>query len=139
MATFVGYDTPVRCGTGSYTIFMDATPSRRAHPPEQDLVASRDRFECRHCGLLEVDSPTTHLRIALNGIGADCGRSVSKSATFSVGGRPYWVTFTPDSKRAYIATENTNSVSVIDVPTRKEVTRVKVGPSPKRNITALLP
>ena len=25
MATFVGYDTPVRCGTGSYTIFMDAT------------------------------------------------------------------------------------------------------------------
>jgi hypothetical protein len=25
MATFVGYDTPVRCGTASYTIFMDAT------------------------------------------------------------------------------------------------------------------
>ncbi|MFD7011266.1 hypothetical protein ACFWAV_35335, partial [Rhodococcus jostii] len=27
MATFVGYDTPVRCGTASYTIFMDATTS----------------------------------------------------------------------------------------------------------------
>ncbi|MDT2007615.1 hypothetical protein FXW78_30115 [Rhodococcus opacus] len=25
MATFVGYDTPVRCGTGSHTTFMDAT------------------------------------------------------------------------------------------------------------------
>ena len=57
----------------------------------------------------------------------------------SVGGRPDWVTFTPDSKRVYIATENTNSVSVVDAPTMKEVTRVKVGPSPKRNITALLP
>jgi hypothetical protein len=30
-------------------------------------------------------------------------------------------------------------VTVIDMPTMKEVTRVKVGPSPKRNITALLP
>ena len=57
----------------------------------------------------------------------------------SVGGRPDWVTFTPDSKRVYIATENTNAVSVVDAPTMKEVTRVKVGPSPKRNITALLP
>jgi YVTN family beta-propeller protein len=56
-----------------------------------------------------------------------------------VGGRPDWVTFTPDSKRIYVATENTASVTVIDVPTLKEVTKVKVGPSPKRNITALLP
>jgi YVTN family beta-propeller protein len=56
-----------------------------------------------------------------------------------VGGRPDWITFTPDSKRVYIATENTNSVSVVDAPTLTEVTRVKVGPSPKRNITALLP
>src|SRR4051812_25338218 len=57
----------------------------------------------------------------------------------SVGGRPDWVTFTPDSRRIYVATENTGSVTVIDVPTIKEVTRVKVGLSPKRNITALLP
>ena len=56
-----------------------------------------------------------------------------------VGGRPDWVTFTPDSRRIYVATENTASVTVIDVPTMKEVTKVKVGPSPKRNITALLP
>lgn len=55
-----------------------------------------------------------------------------------VGGRPDWVTFTPDSKQVYIATENTNSVSVIDVAARKEITRIKVGQSPKRNITAVL-
>jgi len=52
-----------------------------------------------------------------------------------LGGRPDWVTFTPDSKLLYIATENTDSVVAIDVAARKEVTRIKVGRSPKRNIT----
>src|SRR5262245_21616646 len=52
-----------------------------------------------------------------------------------LGGRPDWVTFTPDSKLIYIATENTNLVHAIDVAARKEVARVKVGKSPKRNIT----
>jgi YVTN family beta-propeller protein len=55
-----------------------------------------------------------------------------------VGGRPDWVTFTPDSRQVYISTENTNSVVVIDVAARKEITRVKVGASPKRNITVTL-
>ena len=55
-----------------------------------------------------------------------------------VGGRPDWVTFTPDSRQVYISTENTNSVVVIDVAARKEITRVKVGASPKRNITVVL-
>lgn len=55
-----------------------------------------------------------------------------------VGGRPDWVTFTPDSKQVYISTENTNSVAVVDVAGRKEITRIKVGASPKRNITAML-
>lgn len=52
-----------------------------------------------------------------------------------LGGRPDWVTFTPDSKLIYISTENTNSVVVVDVAARKEVTKIKVGKSPKRNIT----
>ena len=55
-----------------------------------------------------------------------------------LGGRPDWVTFTPDSKQVYISTENTNSVVVVDVPGRKEITRIKVGASPKRNITTVL-
>jgi YVTN family beta-propeller protein len=55
-----------------------------------------------------------------------------------VGGRPDWVTFTPDSKQIYIATENNDSVVVIDVPSRKEMARIKVGSAPKRNITVSL-
>jgi YVTN family beta-propeller protein len=55
-----------------------------------------------------------------------------------VGGLPDWVTFTPDSKQVYISTENTDSVSVVDVAARKEITRVTVGSAPKRNITVTL-
>jgi YVTN family beta-propeller protein len=47
-----------------------------------------------------------------------------------LGGRPDWVTFTPDSRRIYIATENTNTVVAIDVAARTEIARVKVGTSP---------
>jgi YVTN family beta-propeller protein len=53
----------------------------------------------------------------------------------AVGGLPDWVTFTPDSRQVYVATENNDSVVVIDVAARKEITRVKVGSAPKRNIT----
>ena len=55
-----------------------------------------------------------------------------------LGGRPDWVTFTPDSRQVYISTENRNSVVVVDVAARKEITRIQVGASPKRNITAVL-
>ena len=56
-----------------------------------------------------------------------------------VGDHPDWLTFTPDSKAVYVANAGSNSVSVVDVATRKEVTRIPVGQVPKRNITAVLP
>jgi YVTN family beta-propeller protein len=56
-----------------------------------------------------------------------------------VGHHPDWVTGTPDGKRWYVANAGSNSVSVIDVATRKEITQIKVGQVPKRNITAILP
>jgi YVTN family beta-propeller protein len=49
------------------------------------------------------------------------------------------VTLTPDSKSAYVANAGSNDVSVVDLATLKEVTRIPVGQVPKRNITALLP
>jgi YVTN family beta-propeller protein len=57
----------------------------------------------------------------------------------SVGHHPDWLTFTPDSRRVYVANAGSNSVSVVDIATRKEVARVPVGQVPKRNATALLP
>jgi YVTN family beta-propeller protein len=55
-----------------------------------------------------------------------------------VGKAPDWVTTTPDSRLAYVANAQSNSVSVIDIKALKEVTRIPVGQVPKRNITALL-
>jgi YVTN family beta-propeller protein len=55
-----------------------------------------------------------------------------------LGGRPDWVTFTPDSTLIYITTENTDIVHAIDVSTRKEVAQIKVGRAPKRNITVVM-
>jgi YVTN family beta-propeller protein len=54
-----------------------------------------------------------------------------------VGHHPDWLTFTPDSARVYVANAGSNSVSVVDIATRKEIGRVAVGQVPKRNITAV--
>jgi YVTN family beta-propeller protein len=54
-----------------------------------------------------------------------------------VGHHPDWLTFTPDSKSVYVANAGSNSVSVVDIATRKEVMRIPVGQVPKRNITAV--
>jgi YVTN family beta-propeller protein len=55
-----------------------------------------------------------------------------------VGHHPDWLTFTPDSKRVYVANAGSNSVSAVDIDSRKEVARIPVGQVPKRNITAVL-
>lgn len=56
-----------------------------------------------------------------------------------VGHSPDWVTLTPDGKKAYVANAASNSVSVVDLKAMKEITRIRVGQVPKRNITAVLP
>ena len=55
-----------------------------------------------------------------------------------VGHHPDWLTFSPDSKFAYVACAGSNSVSVVDVKAMKEVSKIAVGQVPKRNITAVL-
>ena len=55
-----------------------------------------------------------------------------------IGKEPDWVTFTPDSKLAYISSSGNNTVSAVDITARKEVARITVGTSPKRVITAVL-
>jgi YVTN family beta-propeller protein len=56
-----------------------------------------------------------------------------------VGSHPDWLTFTPDSRFAYVANGGGDDVSVIDIASRTEVARIAVGSAPKRNITAILP
>jgi YVTN family beta-propeller protein len=55
-----------------------------------------------------------------------------------LGGRPDWVTFTPDSKLVYIATENRDLTVALDVATRQVVSKIPVGKAPKRVITVTM-
>jgi YVTN family beta-propeller protein len=55
-----------------------------------------------------------------------------------LGGRPDWVTFTPDSKTVYIATENRDTTVAVDVATRAVVAKIPVGKAPKRLITVTM-
>jgi YVTN family beta-propeller protein len=50
-----------------------------------------------------------------------------------------WLTITPDDKTAYVANEQTNNVSVVDIKSMKEVARIPVGFGPARNITWMVP
>ena len=60
-------------------------------------------------------------------------------AEIPVGDHPDWITFSPDSKYAYVANGGSDNVSVIDIAARSELTRIPVGSAPKRNITVSLP
>lgn len=55
-----------------------------------------------------------------------------------VGQHPEWITFTPDSRYAYVAAAGDNATFVIDVETLKEVARIPVGQVPKRVATVTI-
>ncbi len=59
--------------------------------------------------------------------------------TIQVGRGPDWLTFTPDGKRCYVSNAGEDSVSAIDVASRKELARIPVGKVPKRIIAVELP
>ena len=50
-----------------------------------------------------------------------------------------WVTLTPDGKRAYVADPVGNDTLVVDIPSMKEVAKIRVGQVPKRNHTMVIP
>jgi YVTN family beta-propeller protein len=50
-----------------------------------------------------------------------------------------WVTLTPDGKRAYVADPVGNETLVVDIPSMKQVAKIKVGQVPKRNHTRVIP
>ncbi|HEV1995004.1 MAG TPA: cytochrome D1 domain-containing protein [Candidatus Acidoferrum sp.] len=54
------------------------------------------------------------------------------------GAVPEWITFTPDSKFAYVSDSAARSVSAIDTKTLKEVALIPVGEVPKRVNTLVL-
>jgi YVTN family beta-propeller protein len=60
------------------------------------------------------------------------------TADIEVGHDPDWITFSPDSKTAYVASAGSNSISVVDIAQMIQVTKIDVGKVPKRNSTMIL-
>jgi YVTN family beta-propeller protein len=52
--------------------------------------------------------------------------------TIPVGREPNWVVFSRNGQFAYVSNRRDSTISVISVPERKEVTRIKVGEFPQR-------
>ena len=65
--------------------------------------------------------------------------SLEVQGRHAVGSTPDWLTFTPDSKTAYIADSGLRMVSAIDMKMLKEVARIRVGEVPKRMNTLVTP
>ena len=64
--------------------------------------------------------------------------SLELLGTVPVGREPNWVAFSRDSKYAYVTNRRDNTLSVISIPDRKEVARLKVGEFPQRMTTTLV-
>ncbi len=52
---------------------------------------------------------------------------------------PDWITFTPDSKVAYIANSGSNQVTAVDLVNRKVIATIPVAEAPKRNGAVMVP
>jgi YVTN family beta-propeller protein len=58
--------------------------------------------------------------------------------TVPVGREPNWITFSHDSRYVYVSNRRDNTLSVISIPDRKEVARLKVGEFPQRMTTTVV-
>ena len=109
-----------------------------ADPIAKVTVLARILFELLTSGspnAITLRKRTVHQELYVkNGDAAPLELTVSGDLDLVTSG-----TFSPDGKKLYVANAHDNTVSVIDVPGRKEITRLKVGQVPKRNSTAILP
>jgi YVTN family beta-propeller protein len=94
---------------------------------------------------LERDGTDTDLRAIWPCAATRCRRihtyslpDLKLTGEVQVGNDPDWITMTPDGKMVYVANAESNSVSAIDASLKKEVARIPVGDTPKRNITIVL-
>ena len=67
------------------------------------------------------------------------GEKPKQIATVPIGTRVYWLTFSPEGKRCYVAARGGNAVAVVDTETKKIVARLPVGKEPKRLLVVTLP
>ncbi len=66
------------------------------------------------------------------------GARPKQIATVPMGGRVYWLTFSPDGKRCYVSVRSRNETAVVDTASKKIVARIPAGREPKRLLVVTL-
>jgi YVTN family beta-propeller protein len=66
------------------------------------------------------------------------GSRPKQVATIPMGGRVYWLTFSPNGKYCYVSVRSRNETAVVDTKTREIVARIPAGREPKRLLVVTL-
>lgn len=66
------------------------------------------------------------------------GERPKQVATVPMGGRVYWLTFSPNGKYCYVSVRSRNETAVVDTSTREIVARIPAGKEPKRLLVVTL-
>jgi YVTN family beta-propeller protein len=66
------------------------------------------------------------------------GERPKQVATVPMGGRVYWLTFSPNGKYCYVSVRSRNETAVVDTATREIVARIPAGKEPKRLLVVTL-
>lgn len=100
--------------------------------PEQKKTGSRSHGLCLRPDEKEIWAcDVENFQVQVYDI-ADPNAKPKQVATIPMGGRVYWLTFSPDGKYAYVAVRSKGEVAVVDTKTREIVARVPAGLEPKR-------
>ena len=124
---------------GLIGIEMADVPSKKMiHRVSADLTPAQKKTGSRSHGLcLRPDEKeiwacdVENFQVQIFDI-ADPKAKPKQVATIPLGGRVYWLTFSPDGQFAYVAVRSKGEVAVIDTKTREIVARVAAGLEPKR-------
>ena len=113
-----------------------------------DQIYAIDAFSNRLLGKLTVGAAPNHLAIVGDTLYVTVGGTnevavvgdvmgqVSVKGRINVGGRPRGIRPSPDGKRLYVTSEETNELNVIDISAQKVVGTVPVGRRPVAVVTA---
>lgn len=106
------------------------TAKERAAPSRSHGIAIRpDQKELWECDVMHHEVHVFDLT----------GERPRQTDTIPIGSEVYWLTFSPDGKRCYVAARGADSVAVVDTASKKIVTRLAAGREPKRLLVVTVP
>src|SRR5439155_13990667 len=121
----------------------DVKDRKMIHRIQAELTDDKSKVGSRSHGLaLRPDEKelwecdVEHHEVHIYDITGDKPKQVK---TLPMGEKVYWLTFTPDGKRAYVAVRGNDEVAVVDADTKEILERIKVGKEPKRLLVVTLP